>query len=371
MLRNGTDARPLSALYSIFETSKDPVPAEAQPEPEPTDIPPTVRPQPSARHAPRPSVSTPSQPTASSLDHTASDHEICSRPPTKSREDTGSSFVYQWTDETGQIHMADTPPASQIAEVIDISGIKRDFTYDIIYDGVSLPRAFEGKITAASKRIYDVWHFFLGEEDLRQAHIKLRVIGGPDRYNNFRAKRWPGSKPTYGFYSAGANEAYVQYDPANSSQTERTSFHEISHLVTTSHLGPTPPWLTEGLAEYFETMQVKGQTGTVYPNTKHLQLLRRSGTPRLREFLAIEKSEWNGPQRDLNYATAWALMHFLMEGSPGMYAMQEVIRAAHKNFCKPFAADAALNDAYPGGLDRLEADWRSWLTNMKYGVQQT
>ncbi len=154
-------------------------------------------------------------------------------------------------------------------------------------------------------------------------------------------------------------------------QTERTSFHEISHLVTTSHLGHTSPWLTERLAEYFETMHVKGQMGTVYPNTQHLQLLRRSSTPRLRDFLSIKKSEWKSPQRDLNYATAWSLMHYLMEGSPGMYAMQEVIREAHKNFCKPFAADSVLNDAYPGGLDRVEADWRSWLASKKHKAQKT
>ncbi|MFO7551331.1 MAG: hypothetical protein R6W80_07970, partial [Haliea sp.] len=68
-----------------------------------------------------------------------------------------------------------------------------------------------------------------------------------------------------------------------------------------------------------------------------------------------------GPDRSRNYAIAWSLTHFLLEGAPGMYALQRVIQQAEARFCQAFSAVAELDAAYPGGLRRLERDWRQWL----------
>jgi hypothetical protein len=54
-----------------------------------------------------------------------------------------------------------------------------------------------------------------------------------------------------------------------------------------------------------------------------------------------------------------------------MYALQEVVQQAERNFCKPFSAAEALNSAYPGGLQRLESDWRKWLSGKTFQVLQT
>jgi hypothetical protein len=308
--------------------------------------------------------------TASS-DHTANDYQVCGRPRSKSRSDTGTSLAYKWVDDEGQTHLSDKPPSGHIASVIDMAGSKRDFTFEIQADGITLPITFQGQIAAGSKRIYDTWHFFLGENNLRQSKIMLHVIGGPARFDAFHAKASPGSKSVDGFYKPTKNVAYAKYYPKRPDRAVEISFHEISHLITASHLGTTPPWLTEGLAEYFETMEVRGQGGTIHPNQAHLKLLKKSRLPGLHDFLDIDRAQWSGPQRSLNYAAAWSLMHFLMQGAPGMYAVQEVVQQAHANFCKPFSASAALNAAYPGGLQRLESDWRKWLRNNGAAIQQT
>jgi hypothetical protein len=169
----------------------------------------------------------------------------------------------------------------------------------------------------------------------------------------------------------GRNLAVVKFDPAHLDQTIATTFHETSHLITASHLGPTPPWLTEGLAEYFETMKVSGQGGEIHPNQRHIKLLQSSKLPRLQAYLAITRPEWHGEHRDRNYAIAWSLIYFLMEGAPGMYALQETVQEAHASFCKPFSAASALDNAYPGGISSLEADWRKWLAAGNFRVQQT
>jgi hypothetical protein len=309
----------------------------------------------------------------SAQNHTSGDHAVCGRPPTKSRTDTNSQLIYKWVDENGQTHMSDKRPEGRIASAVDMGNSKQDFTYEIIPDGVSLPIDFQGQLAAGSKRMYDTWHFFLGEESLRQSRIQVLLMGDPDRFDTYYAKASPssGSKQVAGFYSTGKNQAVVRYNAKRPTQNLRTTFHEVSHLITASHLGPTPPWLTEGLAEYFETMQVQGQSGAIHPNRAHIELLRSTRVPRLQNYLSIDPPEWYQEDRDRNYAIAWSLVNFLMGDSPGMYALQKTIQQVHANFCKPFSVEGALSEAYPGGIRQLETDWRKWLASGEFKVQQT
>ena len=310
---------------------------------------------------------------ATSLDHTSGDSAVCGRPSTKSRSDTSAQRIYKWVDEDGQTHMSDKPPEAGLASVVDLGMTKQDFTYEIIPDGVSLPIAFQGQLAAGSKRMYDTWHFFLGEENLRQSRIQVLLMGDPNRFDAYYAQSSPasGNRQVAGFYSMGKNQAVVKYDTNRPAQNLSTTFHEISHLITAAHLGPTPPWLTEGLAGYFETMQVQGQAGVIYPNYSHIKLLRSTPLPRLADYLSIKRSDWYEVNRGRNYAIAWSLVNFLMSGAPGTYALQETVRQVHGNFCKPFSVEGALDKAYPGGLRRLEADWRKWLASGEFKVQQT
>lgn len=363
-LQSGTDARILTTLKAGLEWFEERIPSKKE-------DPDTVGASPLG-----PSTVSPELVAEGSNDndwrsHGGNDHSVCQRPPTKARTEVTRKLVYKWTDADGQTHMADKPPQGQIASVVDLSSRKQDFTYDIHDDGAKLSLNFQGQLAAGAKRIYDTWHFFLGEEYLRQTHIKVRVIGGPARFDALWRQGNPNSKPVGGFYSAAKNEAFVKHNPKRSEQTIKTTFHEVSHLITAGHLGPTPPWLNEGLAEYFETMEVSGQGGTLTPNRLHLERLKRSRIPRLKDFLELNGSAWYGDQRSLNYALAWSLMHFLMEGAPGIYAVREVMQQARQNFCKPFSASLALHNAYPGGLSKLEADWRKWLARNAATPQQT
>lgn len=368
ILRDGTDAKPLAMLHTLTEKfgrfrerTTATIGALIPPHTDSANIDAAnLRHPPASEHV-----------QFLSLGHTARDAQVCKLPPTKARTDTGSRLVYRWIDENGQTHLSDKRPINQIASVVDMAGTRRDFRYSIQADGVSLPLDFQGKIAAGSKRIYDTWHFFLGEEKLRQSLITLRLIGGVDRYNAFRQRAWPNSKPSGGFYSPVKNEAYVMFDPKQTGQAIRTSFHEVSHLITASHLGHTPPWLTEGLAEYFETMEPEHQGATIHPNHRHIRLLQRSRLPALEHFLAIDREQWNDEMREQNYAVAWSLMYFLMQGSPGIYAVKEVVEQAHRHFCKPFSWTDALHKAYPGGLRQLESDWRAWLSQGDFTSQQT
>lgn len=303
-------------------------------------------------------------------DHSAEDARVCGRPRTKSRTDTGNMVVYRWTDDEGVTHMADQAPAHSIATVLDISGSRRDFTYRIEEHGVKLPMQFSGQIAAGSKRIFDIWHFLLGEERLKQVEITVQLLA-VEQFDLLWAAQSSLTAPVSGFYTMSSNTAHVRYDPERQAAAIATSFHEISHLVTASHLGVTPPWLNEGLAEYAETMQVTDQKATISPNQQHLRLLRSASLPTITEFLSMDRAAWSSSQIALNYAIAWSLIHHLMSTDIGRTAIRAVIREASDRFCKPFSAKAALASAYPGGLPHLESDWRERIRNGRFDIHQT
>ena len=312
-----------------------------------------------------------SQAHPSRYDHTVDDRQVCARPPTRPREDTDPNLVYRWKDANGLTQMSDKRPEGVIATVLDMRLSAQDFSYRLMPEGLQLPVDFAGKVAAGSKRMYDVWHFLLGGNKLKQARIDVLLVADETRFAAYRASTSSDTFPIAGFYSMRSNQAFVKADPAQPARNLRVTYHEVSHLITASHLGPTPPWLTEGLAEYFETMQVRDQTGAVYPNEAHIRLLRSQVLPSLHAYLSIERREWYGEHRERNYAIAWSLIHFLLQGSPGMHALQSTVRQVETHFCRSFSVLHALDKAYPGGLSRLEVDWRRWLASRHFVAQQT
>jgi hypothetical protein len=294
-------------------------------------------------------------------DHTHEDRQACALPPTRSRSDSAGPAVYRWTDQNGQLHLSDQPPARGIASVVDLSPRQRDFTLEIALEGVTLPPRFRGQLNAGSKRMYDSWHYLLGPENLRQSAIDLVLVGDPRRFEQYRGAGVAGNLPISGFYRIADNRAVVKYRADQPDSALRTSLHEISHLITASHLGPTPRWLTEGLAEYFENLVAREQNAAIHPNRAHLELLRTSRGPTLRQLLHPAQPGWDDARRGGNYAAAWSLVYFLMDSPTGREALRETIRAQHRQFCRRPVATQALADAYPGGLNGLERDWRRWL----------
>jgi len=140
-------------------------------------------------------------------------------------------------------------------------------------------------------------------------------------YFDFLPKRPDGSADVgvAGYFQAGEDTNYItfaispnQFDPLS------TAVHEYVHSVLDSNFDKSslPPWLNEGLAEYFETLRVDG--GNIIAceqQVEHLRLLRRSAMIPLREFFSISSADLKSmsfDRRRLYYAQAWAVVQLLM-----------------------------------------------------------
>ncbi len=129
-------------------------------------------------------------------------------------------------------------------------------------------------------------------------------------------------------------------------------YHEYLHYVMHNHYAALPLWLNEGLAEYYSTFQVgKNEAQVGLPVPEHVLWLRQHSLIPLATLFAVnERSpEYNeSSRRGGFYAESWALVHYLISGSPERRRQaSEYLRLAQagaapdKIFAQAFGADPA------------------------------
>ena len=107
---------------------------------------------------------------------------------------------------------------------------------------------------------------------------------------------------------------------ADSRDASAIIFHEYVHYVAATNLWWMPLWLSEGLAELYQTFEVVGTTAYIgLPINSHLALLRDRTLIRFPELLAADQDSplyHDHDDKGAFYAQSWALTHYLMLGSP-------------------------------------------------------
>lgn len=141
---------------------------------------------------------------------------------------------------------------------------------------------------------------------------RLRVIGfaSEREYQEYRLR------PTADAYYAGYGGQNTIVLPGLSTRQMGTAAHEYVHALLHTRGGHLPPWLSEGLAEVYSTVQVNaGESliGAEAPN--RLARLRQSGVPSVERLLRTNHAEFQAARRDESsafYAGSWALTHMLL-----------------------------------------------------------
>jgi TPR repeat protein len=96
-------------------------------------------------------------------------------------------------------------------------------------------------------------------------------------------------------------------------------FHEYVHLVLGLNFDSIPPWLNEGLAEFWGNTIIEGER--VYEGRHvpyHLQTLRRRTPLSLAALMAVKEGSPEYVEENratIFYAESWALVHYLVLGS--------------------------------------------------------
>jgi hypothetical protein len=118
--------------------------------------------------------------------------------------------------------------------------------------------------------------------------------------------------------------------------TQRRFRHELTHRFVDHRLRWTPPWLEEGIAEYYSTLEVRGGEAIVgtLSNTKILRVdihivssliesltedrVDLAEVPTVQQLLSADFATFHDPSHELAYyAGAWIFVHMMLNGPYG------------------------------------------------------
>jgi hypothetical protein len=151
---------------------------------------------------------------------------------------------------------------------------------------------------------------------------------------------------------------------------QHEGFHQFAHAVIGGQL---PPWLDEGLAEYFGEGIFTGDgflTGAVPP--WRLERLKSeikgdgedgAKAKSLQQIMALDANQWRSEMNIVNYDQAWSMVHFLVHGDNGRY--QQAFSACIRALASGQTFERAWLDTL-GPADGFEQRWRAyWLAQPK------
>ncbi|MDQ4120782.1 MAG: tetratricopeptide repeat protein [Acidobacteriota bacterium] len=188
--------------------------------------------------------------------------------------------------------------------------------------------ASENRIRAVARNLEQFREFF--RQQFPQLNLNsslpLRVVvfNEHESYRPFQPLRQDGSADAaaIGYFHPGLEANYIVF-PINekNAAVPSTIYHEYVHFVVQNNLqrADIPPWLNEGLAEYFQTF--RAENDRVVLGESQAQLVRLLETETLIPFETFFKTDrfvlqnQGNHSRTVFYAQSWALAHYFQNGT--------------------------------------------------------
>jgi hypothetical protein len=137
------------------------------------------------------------------------------------------------------------------------------------------------------------------------------------------------------------------------------------HYLTRQNIGPLPPWLNEGLADYWATIDIRDQEILVgRPDYDYLGLLKRKASLPLETlFRARDDSPHYRREETMTlfYAQSWALTHFLQSDEARRRQLALYVSRLGGGADALDAARATFGD-----LDQLAEDLREYVRSRRF-----
>jgi hypothetical protein len=202
-------------------------------------------------------------------------------------------------------------------------------------------------------------------------HVRIRIFGTFESYRDFAVSNHVileqdklSISNLAGFYSPEKNEVVTwrQRDPAF---LANNILHECSHAIMHAQFETLPIWLDEGCAVYFSYptyMRTQKDERALLGQWYALRRWQKEGAlPDLREFLDIDPLEFRQLDPQLSYPVSWSLFQLFMSSPQNQLALNEMMLAYQRPGPRPPAPSRLLDKYYPGGVAKMEKDWREWI----------
>jgi hypothetical protein len=159
-----------------------------------------------------------------------------------------------------------------------------------------------------------------------------------------------------GFYSTATAQCYV----LKGRDYKGVIIHEASHRLLAYNIRSHSRWLTEGLAEFFETLEVQNDEVVFSAQAGRIKRVRDIVTAQrfdLLNFLNKPNSEWREKENvpDL-YSISYSLVYFMIKKKPN--ALKQMLLLIDEGQSEW----SALEFAY-GGFKQFETDYINFYRN--------
>ncbi len=278
--------------------------------------------------------------------------------------------VHRWVDANGVLHFSDTPPAGGASDhrVIEVDGVPPVVVRARGHD-VNLPDRLAQRVVADAQAIERAMRSALGVEGDPGLVLDIVFIRSEQAY----AQRLPSPSMagSAGAYSARERTIYVRWQD-DEDIAFRILRHELTHALVHEHVGLLPVVMNEGLAGFFERLEVSGLGAQVAvggdADRDDGAGNGSAGVDGLVDLFAHEADTFYAEGRETRYRQAFALVATLMARAEGRAAVAAVLAAQRAASCVGVAVARLLDARYPGGLARLAADWSHRLSEAPAAV---
>ena len=148
-------------------------------------------------------------------------------------------------------------------------------------------------------------------------------------------------------------------------------FHEYQHFILRNNLPSAPPWLNEGLAEFYSTFSSDDEQKAVLgaPIARHILTLRDRNFLPLKSLLDVDHKSphYNETNKaGIFYAESWALIHYLIMGEGGKRRPQLSDFISRLNNGLPLEEN--FRQSFGADYKTIESELRDYINKFSFPV---
>ncbi len=271
--------------------------------------------------------------------------------------------VYKWVDEQGVTHFSDADHKSSAASQIAVQADQRNDYYALNLKTHGLHPTFSDQLRSRVHKSFEVYQALLGKDELRKIAVNMQIFADKAQYERHKDASASSLKADVpGYYSSRTNESVLLF--RGEQQTLITAVHEAAHSITTGIIGSTSPWLTEGISEYLENIEVILQYAQIAPSPTWTASARASYTPvPLAKLFAADADTFYGANDRDYYGTSWAFIYFLMDAPERRQWLAKILRYEKANRCGVELDAGVLRQLTGLSPVQLQRTFDIWLKN--------
>lgn len=260
---------------------------------------------------------------------------------------------------------------SLLSYAAGITAAAQPVTYDAggcvfdLYD-YELTTPIKNAILFGVDKILDTYKNTFGFPYPDNFKVKVTIISDKKEFLDHQKKHVGKVISQTGYYH-GFNRETVVWKNTSTKEMLAVLFHEASHMILGRRIPWIPMWLSEGLAEYFEGLNVVGEKKRVnLQKNRHdwIKLWAEVGFPmEIDKYVNLTHDQWQEffkKDSNASYTIGYSLVYYMMSSSRTQQILKQLLWQM-LIFGPQADSVQTIENYYPGGFRRFEKHWRQWI----------